>query len=96
MDNINLYTFFLDCGRSGSVEGLFIATEEEVQETIGKSIYFGEVLGKHSELIHTLKKEDVKIISQDQEKVEWLEKLLGRSVSGLNPIAIYQDNFSEC
>ena len=32
----------------GSVEGLFVADEEEIQRNMGMQVYFGEILGKHS------------------------------------------------
>ena len=34
----------------GMIEGLFLATEEEVKHLLGKTIYLGEVCGKHSEV----------------------------------------------
>lgn len=82
----NLYRFFWDCGRQGDVDGLFIATPEQVAAATGKSVYFGEILGKHSEIFGELDADDVEIISSDSEKVAWLEELLGNSVSGYNPL----------
>ena len=41
-----LYSFELDWGRMGSLEGLFIAEEKDVKDIIGKNVQFGEVLGK--------------------------------------------------
>ena len=51
-----LWKFHWDCGRAGDVEGLFIATEEEVENLIGSEVYFGEILGKHSEVYGTVEK----------------------------------------
>jgi hypothetical protein len=45
-----IYEFFWDYGRSGDVESTFVATAEQVTSIIGKDIYFGEILGKHSEV----------------------------------------------
>lgn len=81
----NLYSFYWDCGRSGRLDGLFISTPEEVESIIGTEVYFGEVLGKHSEVYGTIEANEIKLVSDDQEKVEWLESLLGGSVSGYNP-----------
>lgn len=92
----NLYSFYVDCGRMGSLDGLFIATQEEVDKAIGKYMYFGEVLGKHSDVQGTLEAHEITLISSDQEKVDWLLGLIGYSVSGLNPLNyISQDDEDE-
>lgn len=88
----NLYSFYVDCGRMGRLDGLFSATQEEVDKAIGKYMYFGEVLGKHSEVEGNLEAHEIKLISDDQEKVDWLLDLLGESVSGFNPLAYIQDS----
>ena len=51
-----IYQFHWDCGRMGDIAGLFVASKQDVQDAIGKEIYFGEVLGKHSEVYGTLDK----------------------------------------
>lgn len=84
-----LYSFYWDCGRMGNLQGLFIAEESEVQKILGKEVYFGEVLGKHSEIYGTVDDNDIEIVSEDREKVEWLENLLGSTVSGYNPLDYY-------
>jgi len=87
---LKLYKFFWDCGRMGEIDGLFVADDKTVAETIGKELYFGEVLGKHSEIYGTLKKKDLTIISEDQEKINWLvDTLQGYSISGRNPLDFY-------
>lgn len=89
----NLYSFYVDCGRMGSLDGLFIATKEEVDKAIGKEVYFGEVLGKHSDVQGTLEAHEITLVSSDQDKVEWLLGLLGTCVSGFNPLEyISQDD----
>lgn len=89
----NLYSFYVDCGRQGSLDGLFIATQEEVDKAIGKEVYFGEVLGKHSDVQVTLEAHEITLVSSDQDKVEWLLGLLGTCVSGFNPLEyISQDD----
>lgn len=82
----NLYRFQWDCGRMGDVEGLFIASQDEVDAAIGKPIYFGEILGKHSEVYGDLDEGDISLVSDDQEKVGWLRELLGSNVSGYSPL----------
>lgn len=83
-----LYEFFWDCGRMGDVEGLFIADDAEVERLIGRDVYFGEILGKHSEVTGTLDKEDLKVLTDDQEFLTKLTELTGfdSTISGYNPI----------
>jgi len=58
-DKKGLYKFHWDCGRMGDLEGVFIATGGEIETAIGKDIYFGDVLGKHSEIYGPLERKDV-------------------------------------
>jgi hypothetical protein len=80
-----LWSFNWDCGRQGELEGLFVATEQEVNRLIGKEIYFGEVLGKHSEVSGTIEEGEIKKIDLDIETVEKVTKILGDTWSGYNP-----------
>lgn len=82
----NLYSFYWNVRRMGSVEGLFICDPDVLESHYGDKVYFGEILGKHSEIYGTIDREDIKLVSDDQEKVEWLFNLLGGSVSGYNPL----------
>jgi hypothetical protein len=88
----NLYSFYADCGRQGNLDGLFIATQEEVDNAIGKYMYFGEVLGKHSEVEGTLEANEITLVSEDREKVEWLLGILGNCVSGFNPLEYIRED----
>ena len=49
-----LWDFYLDYGRMGELSGTFEATEEEVEAAIGKTVWWSEELGKHSEDEFTL------------------------------------------
>lgn len=83
-----IYQFTWDCGRQGHVEGLFIAEKSEVEEVIGSSIYFGEILGKHSEIYGTLDEGDLIIKTEDQDFICKFEELMGitDTISGYNPL----------
>ena len=98
-DNImkNLYNFYWDCGRMGSLDGLFVASPEEVEDAIGRSAYFGEVLGKHSEISGTVNHDDITLVSDDQEKVKWLVEVTGGSttISGFNPLEYLEENYDD-
>lgn len=82
-----LASFYWDCGRQGEVDGKFICTEEEFYSLIDKEIYFGEILGKHSEIFGTIDKDDIKIISEDQEFIIKCLEIFGKkTISGYNPL----------
>jgi len=80
-----LWNFYIDCGRSGSIEGLFVATEEEVENLIGKRIYIDEPLGKHSEVSGTIEKHEITKLELDSETVDKVSRILGSTWSGFNP-----------
>ena len=82
---LKLYRFCWPQRRGGDVEGLFVEDSDVVENAIGSDVYFGEICGKHSDVYGTLDEEDLTVISEDQEKVNWLVDILGRSISGYNP-----------
>ena len=87
-----LYSFFWDCGRSGNLAGLFIATEQEVVNATGKRVYFGEVLGKHSEIYGNITDGDITLLSDDQVLVSKLQSVIPSStLSGFNPLEYIED-----
>lgn len=63
-----LYKLNFNCGRSGSLEGLFVANIADVDFLIEKGweVYFGEVLGKHSEVCGPIEEVDIKLVSTDE------------------------------
>jgi hypothetical protein len=86
-NKLKLWKFFWDCYRGGSLEGIFIASSDDVNKAIGKVIYFGEVLGKHSEISGTLDKEDVTVVTDDQDFISKAEVIFGsKNISGYNPL----------
>ena len=71
----------------GYVEGLFVATEDDISNALGKEVYFGEILGKHSEIFGTLEKKDLELIDIDSETVEKIGKYFdGKTWVGYNPL----------
>ena len=88
-----LYEMDIDCGRMGNVTGLFVADKETVEQTIGKYIYFGEVLGKHSEVSGALEEADLTIKSEDQDFITKLVEIIGsNNISGYNPLNYLQED----
>ncbi len=74
---LKLYKFYWDCGRMGEVESLFVADEDYVKSLIGKEVYFGEILGKHSEIYGTFSEDDLQVLSDDQNFVNKVAEVFG-------------------
>ena len=95
----NLYKFSLKYGRHGNVEGLFIADDELMRERVyGHTIWFGEILGKHSEVWADFEEKDF-TISDNQAVISTLIELFPSketdgdcdpidtvTISGYNPL----------
>lgn len=79
-----LYRFDWDCGRQGSVSGLFVSDEDTVLKAIGKDCYLGEILGKHSEIGGTLDEADIIILTDDQDFIKQFEEIV--KGIGYNPL----------
>lgn len=61
-----LYKFHWDCGRMGDLVGVFAAEEAAVRAAVGREVYFGEVLGKHSEIYGDVTEDDFEVLTDDQ------------------------------
>lgn len=92
----HLYKFHWDCGRSGELDGLFVATEREVEEIIGEEVYFGEVLGKHSEVYGTIEEGEIQKLDISPKSVAEVSKYLGETWSGFNPLEYIMQTCDEC
>lgn len=79
-----IYKFEADCGRMGYLDGLFVADDKNILNLIGHEIYFGEVLGKHSDISVKIDDENITLISDNQADVEVVERL--RLETGYNPL----------
>lgn len=78
-----LWKFYWNCGRQGDLESVFVASQEEVDDLIGKRAYFGEVLGKHSEVYGNLETNDFTLLSKDANRVSLFSETVGST--GHNP-----------
>ena len=67
---MGLYRFHWDCGRQGNLEGVFEATETEVASLTDKEIWFGEVLGKHSDVGGVIENDDIDLLTSDQDFID--------------------------
>ncbi len=84
-----LYRFYWDCGRQGDLNGIFVADDATVAACIGKSVHFGEVLGKHSDVSGTLESKDLTVLTTDPAFIEKFEEF--RCASGSNPLSVIAD-----
>ncbi len=89
-----IYRWGWDC-RGGTVGGLFVADSDAVAAADGKEAYFGEILGKHSEVAGTLEAKEFKLISDDPSDVAVFERL--QLTTGHNPFRAiaYADEIRE-
>jgi len=79
--------FYWDCGRMGEVDGIFVTTKDAITDLIGKEVYFGEILGKHSEVVGNIDEGDITILSEDQDFIaKFVDILGGGTISGYNPL----------
>jgi predicted ATP-grasp superfamily ATP-dependent carboligase len=64
--------------------GLFVSTDEEIKKYLGTEIYWGEIDGKHSEVVSIFEEGDLEVVSINQEFIEFFESGIGSF--GYNPI----------
>jgi hypothetical protein len=83
-----LIQFYADCGRMGDLEGVFIDTEENLREIIGKKVDFGECLGKHSEIIIEMEESMFTLTTLPEDVIGLLEEV--KITSGFNPITEWE------
>ena len=60
-----IYKFEENCGRHGMLQGIFVAEEDDIKKSIGKTVVFGEVLGKHSDVTVELTEDHFDKVTDD-------------------------------
>ena len=90
-----LYKFEVDFGRQGSLDGLFVSNESDFNMIIGKNVYFGEALGKHSDVEEVMTKEMFEVIELPDEVLDILEEKIGTTLSGFNPVDLLLEQEEE-
>lgn len=68
-----IYRLNIDYGRSGNLTGIFTAEKKDVNAIIGIDIWFGEVLGKHSEVEGTIENDEIELITEDVDAVSMFD-----------------------
>lgn len=89
-----IYKLHCNVGRMGSLDGIFIAPKEYVKILIEERIevYFGEVLGKHSEVYGPIEETDITFVSDSPEAIKIIEEL--DLETGFNPFSYSSVNFT--
>mgnify|MGYP006891163012 CR=1 FL=1 len=93
-----VYKLNADCGRMGTLEGLFVAEEKVIEWIISSEInvYFGEVLGKHSEIYGALSEKYFTKVSDKEEVIRVIEDFdLSNGFNPLGYTAINAENIME-
>lgn len=81
-----IVSFYVDYGRMGDLNGIFICEKEALENLYGKEIYFGEVLGKHSEVVVEVDEGCFEIKTNDQDFIAKFIEIMGDgTISGYNP-----------
>ena len=80
-----IYRMYFDCGRQGELTGIFIADKAKVKVLLenGIQIYWGEVLGKHSEVYGPLDEGELVEVSDNPEAIKIIKEL--ELENGYNP-----------
>lgn len=80
-----IYKLNLDCGRDGSLYGIFVADKEYVDVLVNNDIevYFGEILGKHSDISLTIDETDIELVTDDEKVIDMFEEY--ELSTGINP-----------
>jgi hypothetical protein len=84
-----LYKFFADFGRGGCLSGTLVSTSSEVESLIGKTVHFGEVLGKHSECSVDIREDHFEIMTLDEAFIRQFEDL--ELAQGYDPFDYYEE-----
>ena len=80
-----IFKYSLNYGRMGTLEGMFFSTEEEIGKILGKEIYFGDVLGKHSNINVEFERSDFEVVEVTDDFVKTIKEL-GLVPNGYNPL----------
>lgn len=90
-----IYKFFFDCGRMGELEGIFVAKPKDVKRLVdsGEELYFGEVLGKHSEICGVVTLENFIFVTDEEEIVNFFE--IHEMATGINPLSYFEEEGAE-
>ena len=94
IDQATIYRFYFDYGRMGYLSGLFVATPRKISKAYGLRMSFGEALGKHSEVSGEFGPENVSLVEQRPEFVNWFRETV--EGSGYDPLEdLYDEDWNQ-
>jgi hypothetical protein len=79
-----IYKFEINYGRGSRISGIFVADKDQIAERMNCEIAYGEVMGKHSEVVAELDDTCLKMVSENPADIEVFERL--ELTTGINPI----------
>jgi len=87
-----IYKLNFSAGRMGNLEGIFVADKEKVNELITSKteVYFGEVLGKYSDIYGPIEPSECTMVSDDPAHVDLVKSL--KMECGFNPFNYIEEN----
>ncbi len=90
-----IYKFHAEVGRMGDLEGIFVASQANLASLIDSEheVYFGECLGKHSEITFPVINEYFTLVTDNSDFIKMFEDF--GMESGINPLSIYEESLSE-
>jgi len=75
----------------GELTGVFVADRAKIKALMGVQLYFGEVLGKHSEVYGEMEECAVEVLTEDQDFILAFEEILPKGV-GYNPLDFIEED----
>lgn len=89
-----LCRYVMECHRSANLEGVFVVGPlqwEALCDLDGRTIFYGEVCGKHSDVCCEFALVDVEILSENDWEVEFFERVLPHG-AGFHFLSYWIDN----
>lgn len=86
-----LYRYHVNCGRMGNLDGLF-AVDDHGEACLRaliesrRDIYFGEVLGKHSDVVQVLDASEIGLVEATPDEIATVLRILG--LGGAETVAV--------
>lgn len=78
-----IYKYNENFGRMGYLSGVFIEDSDKTKEMLGSNVYFGEILGKHSEIVGTMSNKTLTFVTADPTIIQLFEEF--ELSNGTNP-----------
>lgn len=89
---LKLWKFYVDGGRVGSLSGLIAVSQADIDNIVGEDVYFGEVLGKHSDITVRIGLDAFTLIDIPEEYVQKIVDSAGggHCISGYSPFDYWE------